>query len=81
MARAFKSAEAARDAAREFGMGKALNTAFSGGAVMGMCVVGLAVLGISILTAQKHVENIRAKMKASSRTKASVRAVREGLVE
>jgi PAS domain S-box-containing protein len=40
-----------------------------------------SVLGISILTAQKHVENIRAKMKASSRTKASVRAVREGLVK
>jgi PAS domain S-box-containing protein len=39
------------------------------------------ILGISTLTAQKHVENIRAKMKASSRTEASVRAVREGLLD
>lgn len=38
------------------------------------------VLGISTLTAQKHVENIRAKMKAASRTEASVRALREGLL-
>ena len=40
-----------------------------------------AVLGISTLTAQKHVENIRIKMGASSRTEASVRAVREGLLD
>jgi PAS domain S-box-containing protein len=40
-----------------------------------------SVLGISTLTAQKHVENIRTKMGASSRTKASVRAVREGLLQ
>jgi PAS domain S-box-containing protein len=38
-------------------------------------------LGISPLTAQKHVSNILAKMNASSRTEASVRAVREGLLE
>lgn len=31
------------------GMNKALEIAFSGGAVMGMCVVGLGVLGIGIL--------------------------------
>ncbi len=38
-------------------------------------------LGISPLTAQKHVENIRTKMGAACRTEASVRAVREGLLD
>jgi DNA-binding NarL/FixJ family response regulator len=37
-------------------------------------------LGISAETARKHVANIRRKMGASSRTEASVRAVKEGLV-
>lgn len=37
------------NAARESGMNKALNIAFSGGSVMGMCVVGLGVLGIGLL--------------------------------
>lgn len=36
------------NAARK-GMNKALEIAFSGGAVMGMCVVGLGILGIGIL--------------------------------
>jgi PAS domain S-box-containing protein len=39
------------------------------------------LLGISLRTANKHVENILAKMGASSRTEAGVRAVREGLLQ
>ena len=38
-------------------------------------------LVISYLTAQKHISNILTKMGASSRTEASVRAVREGLLD
>ncbi|MCQ4922869.1 sodium-translocating pyrophosphatase [Tissierella carlieri] len=37
------------NAAMESGMTKALNVAFSGGAVMGMCVVGLGILGVGVL--------------------------------
>ncbi len=40
-----------------------------------------ATLGISPVTAQKHVENLRAKMKAASRMEAGVRALREGLLD
>ena len=40
-----------------------------------------AVLGISALTVNKHVANILRKMGASSRTEASVRAVREDLLD
>ncbi|QQK07820.1 sodium-translocating pyrophosphatase [Miniphocaeibacter halophilus] len=36
------------NAAMESGMAKALNIAFSGGAVMGMCVVGLGIVGITL---------------------------------
>ena len=35
------------EAARSSGMGKALDIAFSGGTVMGMCVVGLGIIGIT----------------------------------
>jgi DNA-binding CsgD family transcriptional regulator len=38
-------------------------------------------LGISTYTVNKHVGSILAKMKASSRTEASVRAIREALLE
>ncbi len=37
------------NAAKESGMNKALTTAFSGGAVMGMCVVGLGLFGLSVV--------------------------------
>ena len=37
-----------QNAAKEFGMGKALQTAFSGGAVMGLSVVGLGILGMTV---------------------------------
>jgi PAS domain S-box-containing protein len=39
------------------------------------------LLGISLGTASKHTGNILAKMEASSRTEAGVRAVREGLLD
>lgn len=37
------------NAAMESGMPQALNVAFSGGTVMGMCVVGLGIIGVSVL--------------------------------
>ncbi len=39
------------------------------------------LLGIRPRTVSKHVENIRAKMGASSRTEAGVRAIREELLK
>ena len=37
------------NAAKEKGMNKALSSAFSGGAVMGMCVAGFGVFGVSMI--------------------------------
>ena len=39
------------------------------------------LIGLRPRTVSKHVENIRVKMSASSRTEAGVRAVREGIVD
>jgi PAS domain S-box-containing protein len=55
-------------------------------AVLHLVVEGMAdkqiaeALGISIYTVNKHVGNILSKMNASSRTEASVRAVKEGFL-
>ncbi len=40
-----------------------------------------AILGISNQTAHKHVASILSKMRVASRTEASVRAVREGILD
>ncbi|MDO5100918.1 MAG: sodium-translocating pyrophosphatase [Eubacteriales bacterium] len=48
MAVATKANVRTANAARKSGMNEALQIAFSGGAVMGMCVAGLGVLGISV---------------------------------
>jgi DNA-binding NarL/FixJ family response regulator len=40
-----------------------------------------AAMNISTLTASKHVANILRKMGVASRTEASVRAIREGILD
>jgi PAS domain S-box-containing protein len=55
-------------------------------AVLNLVAAGMSdkeiatTLGITLRTANKHMENILARMGASSRTEAGVRAVREGLL-
>ena len=44
--------------AKEKGMNSALSTAFSGGAVMGMCVSGLGLLGVCLIYALTGDDNI-----------------------
>lgn len=46
------------NAAKEKGMNSALSTAFSGGAVMGMCVSGLGLLGACLIYALTGDDNI-----------------------
>lgn len=46
------------NAAKEKGMNSALSTAFSGGAVMGMCVSGLGLLGVCLIYALTVDDNI-----------------------
>ena len=46
------------NAAKEKGMNSALSTAFSGGAVMGMCVSGLGLLGVCLIYALTGDDNI-----------------------
>jgi DNA-binding NarL/FixJ family response regulator len=38
-------------------------------------------LGISVFTVNKHVSNILTKMRAASRTEATIRALQEGLIK
>ncbi len=45
------------EAARSFGMDKALRVAFRGGSVMGLCVVGLGIIGLAALLLIMGVEN------------------------
>lgn len=46
------------NAAKKKGMNSALSTAFSGGAVMGMCVSGLGLLGVCLIYALTGDDNI-----------------------
>lgn len=46
------------NAAKEKGMNSALSTAFSGGAVMGMCVSGLGLLGVCLIYTLTGDDNI-----------------------
>lgn len=73
-------------AERDFGKGNQYGLSFREMTVLHLVAAGntdaeiARLLGISLRTAQAHLAKILSKMKASTRTEAGVRAVREGLI-
>ena len=73
-------------AERDFGKGNQYGLTFREMTVLHLVAAGntdaeiARLLGISLRTAQAHLAKILSKMRASTRTEAGVRAVREGLI-